>query len=87
MLKIVVGVVDKMPADTVVKIDKDKGQCGGSSCEKRPIAVTIQVSPLREPRTDSGAFSNVLTVIVPVRCASAVAAGKDWFESARHVQG
>ena len=86
MLELVVGVVDQMPCDTVVKEAKQEGKDGRSSSDNGHPSLSSQVGKVDEPVTSSSGFGLIRTVIREEGFASAVTALERRFKLVRNVQ-
>jgi len=53
MLQVVARVVDQMPSDAIVEIEKDKGEQSRASCHDRHPSLSIQVTHGSKPRAGS----------------------------------
>ena len=86
VLQLVSGVVYQMPRDTVVEVKEDERKQSRSSRHEGDIALSIEVTELGEPRTNSGALSLIQTVIREVCITLSGTASKCGFEVIRDIE-
>mmetsp|Transcript_86963 Transcript_86963/g.251181 ORF Transcript_86963/g.251181 Transcript_86963/m.251181 type:complete len:200 (-) Transcript_86963:888-1487(-) len=73
VLETVGGIVNQVPSDTVVKVEQDEREDSWTGSEERSVALSVQVSHLREPRSSSPWLRLVLALVRPEGAAGRVA--------------
>ena len=86
MFQLVVLVADQVPCDTIIKVNQDEAQEGRSSSHDRNPSLSIQVTKVSNPWTDSITFSLVRTVNRPLGVARSITALVGRFKGGRNIQ-
>ena len=86
VLQVIVGVIDQVPGDAIIKEDQEKAEEGGACRHNRNPALAVHVREVNKPRTSTCRLRLFHAVIRKESGASRITALESRFELIRHIQ-
>jgi len=80
VLQVVVWIVDQVPGNTIVEVNKKEDKNSGSSSHDRDPSLVVQVAKCRKPRTYSRWGDDFFVFVGPKTRAGRIAASICWLE-------